>query len=378
MADPDVSAGQGVDAIQIIDNLELGGAQRLLVTFAGELPEGQTLQVISLGRRGGPFEPILKAEGARITRIGDLHLWDPRSIPRLVLALRKQTARVVHIHLTYATILGAPAARLTGRRVVVSLHNAQTVASGSFRARVLRRLEEFCLRHFTDVVVFVGANVERANRARIGRTTGIMIPNVIPKPRPLSGPDRDRIRAELGVRVGDLVVIAAGRLSPQKNPLLLIRAFAAAREKVGTLVLWMVGDGPLRAEAEALARKLVPEGRIRFLGPRDDVDRLMPAADIYALSSLWEGLPVALMEAMASGLPVVCTEVGDIPGVLTAEDALLLPPGDEAAFRDALVNLGQDGALRQALAARALAAAQPHCDTEAWRAQLERVYSGDI
>jgi glycosyltransferase involved in cell wall biosynthesis len=371
---------EDVPAVQIIDNLGLGGAQRLLETLASQYPKGRGLPIYSLSGGETPFCNGLRSLGARITLLADLRLWHPLSLPRLVRELRRTPEPVVHIHLTYATILGAPAARLAGKRVVVSLHNAQTVAGERLRAKVLRGLETLCLRRFTDCVVFVGANVERANRTRIGRTPGIVVANVIPAPSELPAAEREAIRREFGAGPEDLVVIATGRLSPQKDPLLLIRAFAAAQARAGNLYLWMVGDGPFRAEAEALAAELLPatdgaKARVRFLGMRDDVRRLLPAADIYALSSLWEGLPVALLEAMAAGLAIACTRVGDIPDFLPQDAALLVQAGDPAGFAAALERLATNPALRHGLAARALEAARPHCDVAGWHRTLQGIYA---
>lgn len=375
-----LTAPKDVPAVQIIDNLGLGGAQRLLETLASQYPAGRGLPIFAVSGGETPFCDSLRSLGARINLLPDLRLWHPLSLPRLVRELRRVPERVVHIHLTYATILGAPAARLAGKRVVVSLHNAQTVAGDSLRAKVLRGLETLCLRRFTDRIVFVGTNVERANRSRIGRTPGVVVANVIPAPSDLPAAEREAIRHGFGAGPGDLVVIATGRLSEQKDPLLLIRAFAAAQAQVGNLFLWMVGDGPLRAEAEALAAELLPaasagQARVRFLGLRDDVNRLLPAADIYTLSSLWEGLPVALLEAMASGLAIACTRVGDIPDFLPQDAALLVEPGDAAAFAAALEQLVADPVLRQRLAARARAAAQPHCDVAGWHRTLQQIYA---
>jgi glycosyltransferase involved in cell wall biosynthesis len=367
-------------ALQIIDNLELGGAQRLLATLAGEYAAENPLPVLSLKGGEAPFQPILETAGAKVMMLPGLKLWHPWSIPRLVRHLRGRPEPVVHIHLTYATILGSIAARLAGKRVVVSLHNARTVAGQSLRARVLRGLETFCLRHMTDRVIFVGANVERANRARIGRTPGTVVLNVIPAPGSLDPADRRAIREGLGAGPEHVVVIATGRLSRQKDPLMLVRAFAAAQGQLDRLRLWVVGDGPLRPEVEALASELLQaddpaQPRIRFLGPRDDVQRLLPAADIYALSSQYEGLPVALLEAMAAGRGIVCTRVGDIPEFLPEDAALMVQPGDADGFADALVRLGGDPALREALARRACEAARPHCDVAGWRKTLERIYA---
>jgi glycosyltransferase involved in cell wall biosynthesis len=377
---PPPSARLRCDALQIIDNLELGGAQRLLSTLAGQYRHPSGLVVLSLTGGEAPFGAILQAAGAQVAVLPGLKLWNPMSLPRLVRALRARAEPVVHIHLTYATILGAPAARLAGKRVVVSLHNALTVAGNSLRAKVLRWLETLCLRHFTDRVIFVGTNVARTNRDRIGRTPGIVVQNVIAAPEPLDAMDRAAIRSGLGASAAEIVVIATGRLSAQKDPVMLIRAFAAAHVRQGRLRLWVVGDGPLRADCEALAVTLFPaaapkERPVQFLGPRDDVQRLLPAADIFALSSQWEGLPVALLEAMAAGKGIVCTRVGDIPEFLPDSAALIVEPGRTDDFADALTRLAEDPALRVKLAKHVWDAAQPHCDVAGWRKTLETIYA---
>jgi glycosyltransferase involved in cell wall biosynthesis len=367
-------------ALQIIDNLALGGAQRLLATLAEEYPAEAPLQVLALKGGKAPFQAILQAAGADVVMLPDLKLWHPWSIPRLVRHLRARAEPAVHIHLTYATILGCIAAQLAGKRVVVSLHNAQTVAGHRLRTQILRWLETFCLRRLTDQVIFVGPNVESANRARIGRTPGTVLPNVIQAPQALDPADRTAIRSGLGADRDDVVVIATGRLSRQKDPLMLMRAFAAAQGQLERLRLWIVGDGPLRPEVEALAAELWPnedQARlvVRFLGPRNDVQRLLSAADIYALSSQWEGLPVALLEAMAAGRGIVCTSVGDIPAFLPKDAGLQVEPGDAKGFADALLRLAKDPKLRTAQARRASEAARPYCEVAAWRKALEQIYA---
>lgn len=374
--------------LQIIDNLALGGAQRLLVTLAAHLGRHQPLHVLSLVAGDSMMRTELLATGAALCETRRIRLWNPLSWLTVARAIRTSGAEVVHVHLTYATILAAPLARLQGRRVVVSLHNADTARSTgggrSLRRRVLRGLEAFSLRHCADQVVFVGENVERANRDRIGRTPGVTVRNVI-APLPALDPEqRVALRAECGATEDAVVLIATGRLTDQKNPEGLLRAFARLRPLVPQARLWLVGDGPLRERVETLRRQLGLETQVALLGERDDVGALLVAAEVFVLPSAWEGLPLGLLEAMAQGLPIVASDVGDVGHVVTAGAGILVPPMTArpedpatAAFVAAMAALAADPARRRDLGAGALAAVRPFTDVERWYRRLRALYRAE-
>jgi glycosyltransferase involved in cell wall biosynthesis len=140
-------------------------------------------------------------------------------------------------------------------------------------------------------------------------------------------------------------VVTVSRLAPPKDPLTLLDAWDAVP---GGHRLLLAGDGPLRRAVEARIALGGQAGRVQLLGPRDDIPALLRAADIFVLSSRWEGLPLAVVEAMMAGLPVVATAVGGIPEtVLHGETGLLVPPGDAHALASALHRLLQDADLRR-------------------------------
>lgn len=374
--------------LQIIDNLALGGAQRLLVTLAAHLGRQRPLQVLSLVAGESMMRTELLATGAALCETRRIRLWNPLSWLRVAQVIHNSGAEVVHVHLTYATILAAPLARLLGRRVVVSLHNADTARSSGggagLRRRVLQALEAFSLRHCADQVVFVGENVARANRDRIGRTPGVTVRNVIAPPPALALAGRAALRAECGAAAEAVVVIATGRLTDQKNPEGLLRAFARLLPQAPQARLWLVGDGPLRDRVEALRRQLGLEAQVALLGERDDVGALLAAAEVFVLPSAWEGLPLGLLEAMAQGLPVVATAVGDVGHVVTAGAGILVPPltaqpedPATAAFVAALAALVADPALRRDLGAGAQAAVRPFTDVAGWYRRLMALYRAE-
>ena len=161
---------------------------------------------------------------------------------------------------------------------------------------------------------------------------------------------RAAARVELGL--GDAWVVGTvGRLDAYKNQALLVRAMAPLLSSRVRLVI--VGDGPSRSEVEAAVAAL-PEPRwVVMTGRRMDVPRLMPAFDVFALSSQTEGLPLVVPEAMAAGLPVVATAVGGLPTVIDEGQTGLLVPVEDAAYAAALRTLHDDRALAKKMGARA-------------------------
>jgi glycosyltransferase involved in cell wall biosynthesis len=161
-------------------------------------------------------------------------------------------------------------------------------------------------------------------------------------------------RRALGLPADAWVVGTVGSLRAQKNHALLLRAFAEVRRAVPSAWLAIVGGGELLPTLEALARTLEVESRVRFLGSRLDVPQLLPTFDAFCLTSDYEGMPLSVLEAMASGLAVVVTDVtGSRDVVAPGVTGLVCPPGDPAALGRALVGLAADRQLAARLGSRA-------------------------
>lgn len=182
-------------------------------------------------------------------------------------------------------------------------------------------------------------------------------------------------RADLGLADNDKVGIIVARLEPVKNHAMLIRAWQRVVEEVGEAKLLIVGEGslgePLKAQAESAGLK----DNVLFLGPRRDVDELLPLADISLLSSLDEGLPMCLLEAMACELPVVATSVGGVPKlVVDGEHGRLVPSDDHDAMAGAVVGLFRDGAGCEAMGRNGHAAVEGTYDLESSVDRYEEMY----
>jgi glycosyltransferase involved in cell wall biosynthesis/predicted N-acetyltransferase YhbS len=167
--------------------------------------------------------------------------------------------------------------------------------------------------------------------------------------------DRDDVRAELGIGADEIVVGTVANFRPQKDYPTLLQAARVLADRQIPVRLVAVGQGPLEAEIRALHRTLDLGDRVILTGFRDDAVRVMGACDVFTLASQWEGLPVALMEALALGLPVVATDVGGVGEEMhDGVDALLVPPRDPVALADAIERVVADPVLREHLASAAV------------------------
>ena len=158
---------------------------------------------------------------------------------------------------------------------------------------------------------------------------------------------RAAIRAEIGLEPEDLVLIQVARLDYLKDHATAIRTIERVARRWSRARLVLVGDGPERGAIEDLVRQREMEGNVRLLGQRDDVPRLLAASDIVLLTSISEGIPLTLIEAMAAGRPVVATRVGGVAEVVAdGQTGLLAPAGDDAALAEHILHLADDHARR--------------------------------
>lgn len=367
--------GQDLRILQVIDHLHIGGAQRLLDVFRIAAGPGQTTEILSMGTPEDPLHRRLSRENVTIHVEPDCRLWQPSTYLRIVRAIRRIKPDVLHLHLTYATIIGAIAGRMAGCAVVATVHNTHTVQAPGLRGTVLRFLETSAIRLFVDRVIFVGKVTEEANRHRFGRVPMVTIDNVVEPADPGLRARRAEMRATLGAGESEVVILSTGRLHPTKNIGNLLEAFARVLQTRPEARLWISGDGPLAGPLADQARRLGLGQAVAFLGGRDDVPVLLQAADIFALSSDAEGLPLALLEAMSAGLPVVATAVGSVPAYVDAAVGRIVPPGDVDALAGALEAMVQDAGLRARAGAAAQARAQDFTDVARWRRSLEAEYA---
>lgn len=322
--------------VELVPSLEVGGAERMAALMALGLGDaGHEVHVVSLYDPVGSWIEAELRPRVPVVHLGKRPGLDPRILLPLRRVVRELRPDVVHTHLH---ALKYALAAVPPRKLVHTLHNlAEHEMEGP-----TRRLHAIAFRLGVTPVA-IGAAVAASIRRVYGFDPRHVIPNGIPLAACRAAPEaRAQVRAELGLGDGP-VFLSVGRLNRQKNHAGLIRAFA----QVPGAHLLIAGEGELRAELEAATGP-----RVRLLGARKDVPRLLAAADVFVLASRWEGNPLVVMEAMAAGRPVVATAVGCVPELVEADG--LVPPGDEgalaAAMRRAMVDPGPAGERARAVA----------------------------
>ena len=219
---------------------------------------------------------------------------------------------IVHTHSSVAGVIGRLAARAAGIRTVVHhVHGWGLHEDMSLGMRMLYvTLESLCARCTTQIVVVSRPDIDKGLAHRIGKKDKYrLIYNGIALEKFQQPVDDRQVRLELGADPDCKLVGMIGRLDAQKNPFDLIRAAAIVTESYPRVQFLIVGDGLLRPECERLIGELGLEGKVLLLGFRSDVARIMPVLTITAMSSLWEGLPLAFLEAMSAGKPIVANDV---------------------------------------------------------------------
>jgi glycosyltransferase involved in cell wall biosynthesis len=266
--------------------------------------------------------------------------------------MRRGRYDVVHTHSSKAGIVGRVAAKLAGVPAVVhTAHGWPFSREDSARTKAMWiRLERWCAGLCQAIVVVAESDRARGLAAGVGRPSqyelirsGIEI-EVYRDP----GVDRAEARRRIGVPEHAFVIGTVGRLSRQKSPLDLLAAFARVAAGRSEARLVVVGDGPQRTEVEAAIVRAGLGDRVHLLGLREDVPEILPAFDVFALASRWEGLPRVFPQAMAAGLPIVATRVDGAPDAITpGENGWLVDIGDIEALGARLVALTADpGAAR--------------------------------
>lgn len=347
--------------LHLITRLELGGAQRNTLYTVAHLDRER----FRAGLAWGPGD-VLDGEAQRLTdvwlrpvptMVRQVAPWrDLRTVAALRGAIRAFRPRVVHTHSSKAGVLGRLAARLERVPVVIhSIHGFGFTPLQPAPVRALFLTAERLAAAWTDHFVAVSeANLRRGVRLRLfAADKASLIRSGIELER-FRGGDPGGVAERLQVPPGAPLVVQIGNFKPQKAPLDFVRMAGAVAPRAPEARFVMVGDGELRAAAEKLAQDLGVAGSMVFCGWWEDVPGLLAAATVSVLTSRHEGLPRAVVESLAAGVPVVATAVdGTVEVVHEGVNGFLVEPGDVAGLADRVAALLADDDLRRRLAAAA-------------------------
>jgi glycosyltransferase involved in cell wall biosynthesis len=341
-------------ALWLIKGLGPGGAERLLVSAAGHVDRDRfEVEAAYLLPWKDHLVPELEAAGVPTTCLAAGRSWDPRWVRRLRRFLQEGGFDLVHTHLPYAAIGARAAVRsLRPRRpaLVYTEHNTWD------RYRPATRRANAATFGWNDAAIAVSEGVA-SSMGRPGRRWPKV--HVVPNGVDLEtirgdALDRDAARKELGIPPDRPVIGTVGGLTSKKGHRVLVRAARLLADRHPEALVVIVG---LPIDPEPVRREIARAGlddRVVLAGYVPRAASLMPAFDLFCLPSLFEGMPVSLLEAMSLGLPSVATSVGGVPEVVEdGRDALVVPPGDPTALAQAIGRLLDDRALRDRLGARA-------------------------
>lgn len=357
--------------LHVILTLERAGAQEVIRTLSEHLLELGCRTVVCTFV-DGPVRRELEALGIPVEVLGPRRhgvehplrfLAEQRGIRRrLAEVVRRHEVEVVQTHLLQTldfltlSLLGVPPVKA----VLWTIHNVDFLPEGRtpwtrLKRDAHRRLYRASAGRVSGVIA-VSERVREALVRELGPMRGRIttVTNSVDVGRFQAGGDRAALIRELAVEEDSELLLVVGRLTEQKGHVHLLEAMRRVVGERPRARLLVVGEGELRADLEASARDAGLADRVHFLGEREDVPLLLASVDLFVLPSLWEGLSVALLEAMAAALPIVATAVsGTDQAMVPEETGLVVPPGDARALARAVVELLGDPARARALGRRA-------------------------
>jgi glycosyltransferase involved in cell wall biosynthesis len=363
--------GPAIHAILLSRYLQNDRFRSVLVSGKESATEGNLLD---LAAREGVAPILVEELGRELSPFNDL-----ATVRRLVALMRRERPQIVHTHMAKAGTTARLAARLAGVPIVVHTYHGHVFHSyfSPLKTRLFLSIER-ALGAVTDRIVAVGEKQrQELVQLRLAPPSKIIaIPLGLPlEPMLEAEQERGRLRAELGFDASCPLVGIVARLVPIKAHEVFLAAAARISQELPSARFLIVGDGERRAELEALTISLGLAERVRFLGWRRDMRSIYADLDVVALCSRNEGSPVAIIEAMAAGRPVVSTDVGGVGEVITdGESGFLVPAGDcEALSRAILLVLSEpERGRRMGNAARA--AVYPRYSVGRLVSDLERLY----
>ncbi|ULA69819.1 MAG: Glycosyltransferase family 1 protein [Nitrospira sp.] len=342
----------------VITKLELGGAQEVAMRVVSSLDRRRFRPVLIAGPGGMLTEEAAALEGVEVRLIPSLlreirPIQDLRALWELVATFRRLRPKIVHTHSSKAGILGRLAAWLTGVPCILhTIHGyGVTPAQPSWLQHLVIKLEWMVGRVTTHWIAVSQADRRQGLEWQLFSSSKVSVvrPGIDPTAfaSRIEPAERDRLRASLGVGPEQLLVGTVSCLKPQKSPEDFIRVAALVCQRMPAAKCVLVGDGALRPQIEAMIQAQGLQDRVTLLGWRRDVASLLKAFDVFVLTSQWEGLPCALLEARASRIPIVATRVGgSAEAIIEGIQGTLCPAGDVRAIAGRVCQILGDERLR--------------------------------
>lgn len=363
---------------QVLHSLDIGGAEVLAAGMARELSDRYRFVFACLDDEVGVLGKEFEERGVPMRVFDRQPGIDWKCSFRLAAFFREHKVQIVHAH-QYTPFFQLLLARLAYRKppIVFTEHGRHFPDSRSAKRVAVNR----ALLRSDDRLIGVGESVRQALVDNEGlpekRTETIYNGVPLENFQAVNGDAqlRQNVRRELGIDDGEFSIVQVARLNSLKDHATAIRTLKRLRDEQVPAKLVLVGDGEERADLEKLVAEVSVGGDVVFLGARSDIPRLLAAADAFLLSSISEGIPLTLIEAMGAGIPIVSTDVGGIPEVIEhGVSGLLAPAGDAGTLAAHLKSLWQNPEQRSQLAENGCQRAVERFSLEQMHRQYVDVY----
>lgn len=335
-----------VNVLYLITEFNVGGAERVVERLATQISKRRHRVLVACLYDPGPVADEIIAAGIPVVNLGMRGKSDLRVIYRLFRLVRTERIQVIHSHLFHANLLAALVGKLASIPVIIATRHSVDIGGMN------REWLNHWTGHFCDAVVAVSKEVYEAEleRSRTDPSKVVIIPNGVQVEAfaPVDLHELEQLRKQWGLDPDAPLIGTIARFDKPKGHSYLLDAIVGILEQFPDAKVLLVGDGPRRSQMEEKAEALALSNSIVFTGIRHDIPRILALLDLFVLPSLWEGLPMVALEAMAAGRPVVATHVGGVPEVvLDGVTGLLVPPRDPVALTEAIVRLLHAPGLRR-------------------------------
>jgi glycosyltransferase involved in cell wall biosynthesis len=365
-------ANKKIDLVFVNLNLGMGGIETLILEICKRLDTKKFSPQVCVFEKDGILQNEFEQAGIPVHALERKDGLDVTLPIRLALLLKKIRADIVHTHNHSVWLYGGIAARILNLPLVHTEHT-----SPDYNKEKWYKIERW-LSYITDRITTVSNSVGKfmEERERIASDKITVIHNGIDTKIYSKYVDRDVKRKELNLADSDRIIGNIARFFPNKDHACLLKAFKLVVEKIPSAKLLIAGDGPLRNELLELTEELALTSTVKFLGNRRDIPELLRIFDVFALSSIKEGLPITLLEAMASSVPTVATDVDGNPElVVHNQTGYIVPARDPNSLADKIITLLMDKEKAKRMGEMGRARAEEEFSFEKMSAKYDVLYS---
>jgi glycosyltransferase involved in cell wall biosynthesis len=362
-----------INLLHILSSLQIGGAEKQVVTLLKHVDKKKYRIILCCLHSGGPLEKEIKNEEIEIVLLRMRLRYILFAMFKLIRLMKKENIQIVHTHLYFDHLFGRIAARIAGVPVIVTTEHGRGMWK---KGRHL--LFERIANRFTDMRIAVSEDIRqiRIQREHTPPEKVITIPNAINEDDFIvSDYVHSDKRKALGINSDDLVIGTVARFDPDKALDKLLEAAYLVVKSIENVKIILVGNGPLRKNLEDHAARLKIADKVVFTGARTDIVELLSIMDVFVISSIREGIPVSLLEAMAAERAVVATNVGGNAEVINDESCgLIVAPNDIDALAIGIISLLNNKALRERMGRKARVRIQENFSVKSQVGKIESLY----